>query len=117
MPTFEQLLPVDLVSRSECLGEERAIPFPDVLTAISVATANEIAVLGVEVYLISGATTSFKDYSEYEVAFGGDWSRFVEENNGAATEFISKNPLFDGFRYVLTVADQDEFQKLEDAEQ
>lgn len=94
-----------------------AIPFTDVLTAISIATVNEIAVLGVEVYLISKATTSFKDYSEYSVAFRGDWSTFVEESNKAATEFISKNPLFDGFRYVLTVVDQDEFQTLECAEQ
>lgn len=103
---FEKSLPTDILSKCERLDHELGIPYNLVENVIKLASENDIAILGVEVYAV-GDTVSFKDYSEYSFGYRDNWQEFVQSNNAAARNFVSENRFKDDeFRYVLTTSEK-----------
>ncbi len=53
-----------------------------------------------------------ENYTGYGFDFGGDWPYYVNQNNTAALNFISDNPVGDGYGYILTSTSRAELEAL-----
>lgn len=114
------MIPAIVATASGAVGNELTFTFPDVLTAIRVCTENDIAVLGVEIFLVQSNKFQASGCSTYDLQMGSwgevgvsDWSRYVKYNNRLAEEFIRQNPTGDEHVYVLTNSSWQEFCQLQ----
>jgi hypothetical protein len=112
MGDLEKLLPVGITSVGVPFDSELCLPFDGAKVAVHLAAENSIAVLGVEVFEISGNSLAMETYSRYEFFRMGDWAKFVLLNNQAALRFIEENNFGEGFGYVLTSTSEREFDEL-----
>jgi hypothetical protein len=99
---LEDLLPEALLNRCTFHQDLCGIPYPEVLQAIDIASAQKIAILGVELFRVDETTLHFLTGSGYEIAYTGEWDRFVRENNTAARAFITNNVPGERHVYILT---------------
>ena len=115
------LSPIVALAAGRTPGGELTFTFPEVLEAIKICTANQIAVLGVEIFRVE-AEGSYRaaGSSDYDLRLSpkwsslrpNDWAGFVRENNMLATETVSLNPVGDEHVYILTAASWPEFSEL-----
>lgn len=111
MGHLESVLSSDIIASATKTGNELVIPLPYVLNALNTATAELIAVLGVEAFRILEDGVQVQTYSGYQIP-DADWKAFVAANNQAAAEFIQANPFGPGFGYILTSTSKQEFEAL-----
>ena len=94
--------------------------FPEVLKVIELCSINEIAVLGIEIFLVKNDGYHASGCSDYDGAImyrwrdvrANDWHEYVKENNKLAEECIRRNAAGDEHVYILTTASWNEFAKL-----
>ena len=77
---------------------------------IEAASADGIAVLGVETFEVRPSGVKPLDYSSYEIPFSGDWTSFVQMNRAEARSFVRSHPLGEEHGYLLTCASNTEFR-------
>ena len=110
MTANETLAPVLGFAHRRTIGGEPAFTFPDVLDALSVCTAHEIAVLGVELFTAHPEGYRTEGISTYEVQLERQsWHDFVVQNNSLAAEFVRHNHGGDDHFYLLTASGEQEF--------
>lgn len=105
------------------VGDELTFPFPEVLKVIELCSANRIAVLGVELFLVRpdgyyASGTSDYDLQEkqtWPVVQLADWPEYVRSNNSLAEECVRRNPRGDEQVYVLTTSSWREFCEIQAA--
>ncbi len=117
-----ELIPsvADLVS-DKTTGEP-AFTFPDVIEVIRLCTVNQIAVLGMEIFLIEEAKYYASGCSTYDLQITrkwpevliSDWHHYVSENNALAEDSVRQNRRGDEHVYILTTASWREFCNLQD---
>src|SRR5271167_469943 len=98
-------------------GNELTFPFPEVLEVIKLCTNNEIAVLGVEIFLVKSDGYHALGCSDYDLQLmrkwhevqSADWREYVTENNELADECVRRNPAGDDHVYILTTSSWREF--------
>ncbi len=89
---------------------ELSFAFPEVLEVIQLCSANQIAVLGVELFKVRDGGMYNAALSVYDLSIGSDpetvpeWPEYVKKNNAQAEEFVRQNPAGDDHVYVLTAA-------------
>ena len=112
---LDELLPQEITAAAvrTPAGNEWVIPLPEVKQAIGLASANLIAVLGVESFRILEDGLGCQSYTGYAFDFQGDWPAYVRQNNEAALRFIEESQLGKGYGYILTTTSEDEFKSLE----
>ena len=99
---------INLLSHGKTVGGELTFTLPLVLDAIRECSANEIAVLGVEIFRVKGDLYQTVAMSGYELP-EQDWPDYVKANNALAEEFVKMNALGDQHFYVLTSSSWREF--------
>ncbi len=109
---FENYLPLEVLAKSVKIGNEYAIPYPEVLEAIQIATGKEIAILGVEVFIIVEDGLQCDRFSGYDFELEGEWVSFVRTNNDHALREIDAVAHHSATRFVLTTASKSEYQEL-----
>lgn len=93
------------LSTGRTLGGELAFTYPSVLDVIRICTKEALAVLGVEVFLVTPEGYFTEALSTYDLLLGESaWSDFVDANNGFADQFVRQNPAGDDHMYLLTVS-------------
>ena len=112
MLNLDDLLPLEVLAKAVRVGNEWLVPFQEALKSVSTATANEIAVLGVESFQIVSDGFQVLDYSGYQFLMDGDWPTFVTQNNHAAEQYITQRPLGEGCGYILTSTSRQQFDEL-----
>src|SRR5258706_11499892 len=112
MRQLEDLLPQVILQK--CIFHEKlcGMPYPEVLEAITIASAAAIAVLGVEVFHAESDVLHFLTMSGYEFPYGGDWTAYVESNNAAAENFVANNILGEMHFYILSSMSREEYRQL-----
>lgn len=112
---IENVQPI-LILANTSLDGELAFTYPEIIEAIHLCTANEIAVLGVEMFLVrdggyyaSGSSTYDLQMNKWDEAAPEQWGQCVAENNMLAEESIRRNPAGDDHVYLLTTASWREF--------
>jgi hypothetical protein len=103
------------------VGDELTFPFPEVLRIIELCSQNEIAVLGVELFLVkldgyyaSGCSDyDLQEKDKWPTVVLADWPEYVRYNNILAQECVRRNPLGDEHVYVLTTASWREFGEIQ----
>lgn len=113
---FEKHLPATILEKSVKTGPEYAIPFPEVLEAVHIATAKNIAVLGVETFSVVEEGLQCEGSSGYEFELGDDWVSFVRANNDQALKEIAEAGHHAATRFILTTTSKSEFDELESAQ-
>jgi hypothetical protein len=110
---FEQLESVVALSSGRTVGGELGFTYPAVLDAIELCTANEIAVLGSELFEVHPEGYRTQAISPYRVPMDNHtWQEFVQLNNGQAKQFVLQNPAGDDHIYLLTTSSCREFAAL-----
>lgn len=103
------------------VGDEPTFPFPEVLEVIKLCSANQIAILGVELFLVkpdgyyaSGCSDyDLKEKQSWPLVRQADWPEYVRYNNALAEECVRRNPLGDDHVYVLTTSSWREFCEIQ----
>lgn len=116
---FEQIPGVASAAISKA-GDEPTFPFPEVLEVIELCSAKQIAVLGVELFLLKLDAYYASGCSDYDLQEKhrwptvslADWPEYVKYNNALAAQVVRSNPLGDDHVYVLTTASWREFCKI-----
>jgi len=101
------------------VGEELTFTYPEVLGVIDLCSANAIAVLGVELFLVKPDGHYASGTSDYDLLEKQrwptvelvDWTEYVRYNNALAKECVHRNPLGDDHVYVLTTSSWREFSE------
>lgn len=101
-------------------GGQLAFTFPEVIEVIAICTANQIAVLGIEVFRLKDGLFYASGFSTYELELEkrwprlaeSDWDKYTADNNAHAEEFVHLDPRGDDHVYVLTTASWNEHQEL-----
>jgi hypothetical protein len=103
------------------IGNELTFTFPEVLDVIALCSANQIAVLGLELLkLCSDGLYRTEGLSVYDLSIGNDpatiqeWPGYVRRNNVQAEEFARRNPAGDDHVYVLTTSTWRELGKIKE---
>ena len=117
---FEQIPRVTLLAAGN-VGDELTFAYPDVLEIIEACSANEIAVLGVEMFFVkpdghyaSGCSTyDLLEKQRWPAVQLPDWLEYVKFNNACGIEFVRQNPLGDDHVYILTTASWREYLEIE----
>jgi hypothetical protein len=112
-----ELIPSVVHLVSDKTTGEPAFTFPDVIEVIRLCTANQIAVLGMEIFLIKEAKYYASGCSTYDLQITrkwpevpiSEWHQYVAENNALAENSIESNPKGDEHVYILTTASWREF--------
>lgn len=118
---FEQIPSITDLASNRANGE-LAFTFPEVIEAIHRCTANNIAVLGVEIFLVRHREYYASGCSTYELHLerkwaevrAQDWSKYVQENNTLAEKSVRSNPTGDDHVYVLTTSSWREFCEIQE---
>jgi hypothetical protein len=122
MADFEQIQEIADAAVGR-VGSELTFPFPEVLNVIELCSASEIAVLGVELFLVKpdgyyacgSSDYDLKEKQKWPVVQLADWPEYVRYNNGLAKECVQRNPLGDEHVYVLTTSSWREFCEIQQA--
>jgi hypothetical protein len=117
---FEQIPSITYLANSRANGE-LAFTFPEVIEAIDHCTANNIAVLGVEIFLVRDRQYYASGCSAYEFQLerkwtevhAQDWRKYVQESNALAEESVRSSPTGDDHVYVLTTSSWREFCEIQ----
>ncbi len=109
---LDAILPPSITDAAKRSGNEWVLPLTEAKQAIGLASDNGIAILGVESFRIEEGGFRVENYTGYGFDFVGDWPDYVKQNNTATSNFISDNPLGDGYGYILTAASRSEFDAL-----
>ena len=109
---LNEILPQEVRQRSTLCGNEIVLSYEDVVTAIDLATAQQIAVLGFEAGEVKANGFQTIDYNGYDLKFSGDWNAFVLANNAEAIRWIKEHRYGQGFGYIVTSISEKEFAKL-----
>jgi hypothetical protein len=112
MRTLESLFPDSVSAKCVWRLDLCGVPYPEVLQAIEVATAEAIAILGAELFRVEDSTLLFLTGSAYEFPYDGRWGEFVKANNAAARAFVMENLREQGSIYILTSTCREEYQQL-----
>jgi hypothetical protein len=113
MDALEQALPSEITNLAVRSGNELSIPLHEAKRAVSIASQNSIAVLGIEVFRLLDNGLRVETYSGYEFKFDGDWRNLVRLNNDAGLRCMENNGFGKGYGYVLTATSEDEFRELQ----
>jgi len=113
---FENCLPLEILEKSVKSGNEYAIPYPEVLDAVQIATKEGIAVLDVETFNVVENGLQCVGFGGHRFELGGDWVSFVQANNDQALREIAKSDPHAGSRFILTTASKSEFEELGSAQ-
>ena len=105
-----------MLEKSFKAGNEYAIPYPEVLEAVQIATSKQIAVLGVEAFTVVGDSLLCERFSGYDFKMSQDWISFVETNNNEALREIAEVDHHAATRFILTTASETEFEELGSAQ-
>jgi hypothetical protein len=116
MKTLESLFPDSVSAKCVWHRDLCGVPYPEVLQAVEVATAEGIAILGAELFRVEDSALLFLTGSAYEFPYDGRWGEFVEANNAAARGFVMENLREQESIYVLTSACCEEYQHLTEGE-
>jgi hypothetical protein len=119
---FEQIPSIAALVNNNVTGEP-AFTFPEVVEVITLCTANQIAVLGMEIFLIKDKQYYASGCSTYDLQVMRmwpavqfcDWREYVTENNTLAEESVRSNPKGDEYVYVLTTSSWREFCTIQEA--
>jgi hypothetical protein len=103
------------------VGDEPTFAFPEVLEVVKLCSANQIAVLGVELFLVkpdgyyASGCSAYELYEKqrWSVVRLTEWPEYVRYNNALAEEFTRRNPLGDDHVYVLTTSSWREFCEIQ----
>jgi len=116
-----ELLPGVLAAAVGRTGNELTFAFPEVLDVIKLCSANQIAVLGPDLFkLRSDGLYQTERLSGYHLDLKEnpqrveEWPEYVKVNNALAEEFVRQNPAGDGHVYILTTASWREFCEIQD---
>ena len=109
---FEKYLPLEILEKSVKTGNEYAIPYPEVLEAVQIATSKEIAILGVETFSVVEDGIRCDRFSGYNFALGEDWISFVKANNDQALQEIAQAGHHTASRFILTTTSKSEYEEL-----
>jgi len=103
------------------MGSELTFTFPEVLDVIRICSANQIAVLGPDLFrLRSDGLYETEKLSGYHLHMKADpcrieeWPDYVRTSNSLAEEFVRANPAGDDHVYVLTTASWREFCRIQE---
>ena len=118
---FELIPSVARLVSDKTTGEP-AFTFPDVIEVIRLCTANQIAVLGMEIFLIKEAKYCASGCSTYDLQITrkwpevpiSEWHQYVAENNALAENSVESNLKGDEHVYILTTASWREFCAIEE---
>jgi hypothetical protein len=113
---FENHLPLEIREKSVNTGNEYAIPYPEVLEAVQIAAARNIAILGVETFAVVENGLQCERFSVYEFELGVDWASFVKANNERAMKEIAEADRHAATRFILTTSSKSEFEELDSAQ-
>jgi len=114
MGYLESLIPDDLKRTALLSGHELVFPYAEALRAIAVASAHQIAVLGLEAFEVQKEgllTVDMADASAY-IPFSGDWPAYVRAMNTEAEHWIREHRLGENHGYILSSASESEFASL-----
>jgi hypothetical protein len=117
---FETIPCIASVANGKMDDGELFFTFPEVQNVIKLCTANQIAVLGLELFEVRPEGYRTKKLSGYdqEMDKGPEnvdgWPEYVDRSNGLAKEFVRLNPTGDDHVYVLTASSWREFCKIQD---
>lgn len=100
---------------------ELSFAFPEALEVIQLCSANEIAVLGVELFKVREdglyQTEKLTDYDlrmKQDPSTQQEWPEYVRANNARAEEFVRQNPAGDDHVYVLTTSSWRELGRIKE---
>lgn len=113
MPNLDSFIPDSLRGLAARSGTEWLYPRDAIIEVVQIAYERQIAILGVEAFLILTNGFQTEAISDYDVPFNGNWEDFVRKNNTLALEFVQKNE--DHGRnsgYILTSVSEDEYLNL-----
>jgi hypothetical protein len=113
MGDLERVLPDELMRAAVSSGEELLLPYSEALKAIAIASANQIAILGVELFEVKAGWFQALGCSDYKFLLAGPWSGFVAVNNVEAERCIREHSLSQNQGYILTSTSQREFASLD----
>ena len=105
-----------MLEKSLKTGNEYAIPYPEVLEAVQIATSKNIAILGVEAFTVVEDRLQCERFSGYGFELGEDWSSFVQANNVQALQEIAQADRHTATRFILTTASKSEYEELAPAQ-
>jgi len=115
MGDLESILPDELKKAALASGNELVLPYSEALSAIGVASQNNIAVLGLELFDVRKDGLLTIDYSGYDsgyncdIPFPGDWNTYVASMNAEAERWIKEHRGEVNHGYILTSASEREF--------
>lgn len=120
MSDFERIPRVAATATGK-IGNELTFPYPEVLEIIELCSANQIAVLGVEVLVVKPDGYYASGCSDYDLQQKqkwpavqlAEWSEYMRWNNVLAGEFVRRNALGDDHVYVLTTSSWREFCEIQ----
>ena len=113
---FERIPSITALANDRSTGE-LAFTFPEVVEAIHLCTSNEIAVLGIEMFLIrngeyyasGGSTYDLQLTHKWPEVREHQWAEYLRESNVLAEESVQSNPRGDDNVYILTTSSWREF--------
>jgi hypothetical protein len=116
---FEQVPRVKAAAIGK-VGEGLGFSLPEVLAVIHVCSGNDIAVLGVELFLVKSDGYQASGCSDYDlqerprwpIVQPADWPEFVRYDNALAEECVRRNPYGDDHVYLLTAVSWMEFSQI-----
>jgi len=119
-PDFERIYEISNSAVGR-VGNELTFPFPEVLKVIELCSADQIPVLGVEMFLVKAdgyyasccSVYGLQEKQKWPAVRLADWPEFVRENNVLAEEFVRRNPLGNEYVYVLTTSSWREFCEIQ----
>jgi hypothetical protein len=117
---FEKIPSTTALANDRSTGE-LAFTFPEVVEAIQLCTSNEIAVLGVEIFVTRNGEYYASGCSTYELQLTQkwpevrrhQWTDYTRENNILAEESVRSNPSGDDHDYILTTSSWREFCEIQ----
>jgi hypothetical protein len=102
------------MERGVLWGDELLLPHPDALSAIQIASENQIAILGVDVHRVrqGGLETVLLFDPSRSISFAGDWTSYVAAINAESARWTREHPPDEGHLYLLSSTSFDEFSNL-----
>ena len=112
---LDRALSEDIRLRAIAIGKELILSYEDVLAAIGIATAREIAVLGFDSGEVLEDGFQVLGYTGYDgnVPFTGDWKAYVEAMNIEAERWVTEHRLGKNHGYIMTSTSQKESDELQ----
>ena len=107
-----RIVPEELRNRAVPIGNEWILSYEDALAAVSLATLNQIAVLGFDAGEVQANGFQIVDYSDDRSEFAGDWKEYVRACNADAEDWMKKHRYGRNFGYIVSSTSEKEFAQL-----